>query len=426
MKRRIVVTGIGAITPLGITVNKSWDSLMKGRSGIRVIPESLFDTSDLMSKVAGYISDTKTNDCSDEEMCFVPEKYIEARKISSMDRFIQFAIHAAEEAIKDSGYLCDSEEKAMRAGVIVGSGIGGLLAIEKNMKILESAGPRRISPFFIPSTLINLANGHLSIKYGFKGMSHAIVSACASGAHAIGEAARIISTGELDVALCGGSEAAICRFGLAGFQAARALSKNPSPQNASRPFDVERDGFVMGEGAGIFVLEEYESAKKRNAKIYCEIVGYGSTSDAYHITMPETEGIGIMSAMEKALKDAEINHSDIGYINAHATSTPAGDLIEITTIKKFLGKNYRDIPISATKSYTGHLLGAAGAIEAAFCMMALKHKILPPTIGVSELIEEAKDMNIILNEPLEADISYAMSNSFGFGGTNCVLIFKKI
>ena len=415
---------MGLVTSLGNNVAKSWQHIIESKSGIKKIPTSLFENHDLASRVAGYIPTLEEN--PDHGLNI--SDHISARVISTMDRFIQFAVIAADEAISDAGYNEMSEDDKLNTGVLVGSGIGGLITIEANAKILNESGPRRITPFFIPASLINLASGQISIKHGFKGINLGVVSACATGSHSIGEAAKMIAQGDLDIAVCGGSEAAICRLGIAGFAAARALSTkyNETPESASRPWDKGRDGFVMGEGAGVLVLEEFEKAKKRNAKIYGEVIGYGATSDAYHITAPESGGDGAYRAMVAAIKAAKISPEDIDYINAHGTSTPLGDMIEYNAISKiFSGKSVKNLAMSSTKSAIGHLLGAAGSVEAIFSLLAMRDSILPPTLNLDNP-EEICNINLVPHKSQSKKVSIAMSNSFGFGGTNVSLIFRKI
>jgi 3-oxoacyl-[acyl-carrier-protein] synthase II len=422
--RRVVVTGIGLVTPLGNNVDKSWKNIIASKSGIKKIPTSLFESNDLASRVAGYIPTLE----EDPENGLNISDHIPARIISSMDRFIQLAMIAADEAISDAGYNEMSEDDKLNTAVLVGSGIGGLITIEANAKILNESGPRRITPFFIPASLINLASGQISIKHGFKGVNFGVVSACATGSHSIGEAARMISQGDLDIAVCGGAEAAICRLGIAGFAAARALSTkyNDTPEKASRPWDKGRDGFVMGEGAGVLVLEDFEKAKKRNAKIYAEVIGYGATSDAYHITAPESEGSGAHRAMNIAIKNAKIRAEEIDYINAHGTSTPLGDMIEYNAISKiFAGSDTNKLAMSSTKSAIGHLLGAAGSVEAIFTLLAMQDSVVPPTLNLDDP-EEICKINLVPHTSQNKKVTIGMSNSFGFGGTNVSLIFRKI
>ena len=335
---------------------------------------------------------------------------------------------AAEEAIKDSNFDLKNEHTLNKSGVIVGSGIGGLKTISETSILLEEKGARRISPFFIPSSLINLISGHISIKYGLKGPNHSVVTACSTGSHAIGDASRIISYGDADIMVAGGAEAAICKLGIAGFAAARALSTsfNESPTKASRPWDNDRDGFVMGEGAGVLVLEEFEHAKKRDAKIYAEIIGYGMSGDSFHITAPEPSGSGALASMDNALKNANINSSDLDYVNAHGTSTPLGDIIELKAVSKLMHKKLDKLFMSSTKSSIGHLLGAAGAVEAIFSILSMKNGIIPPTINLDNKAEEANDFNLVPNFSIDKKINFCLSNSFGFGGTNASLVFKNL
>ena len=412
--RRVVVTGMGMITAIGCGVNDNWKKLISSTSGIKLIDS--FKTDDLPSKIGGTISDELiNNNFSDKEK----------RK---MDKFILYSLIAAEEAIKNSGWIIDDDNKASRSGVIIGSGIGGLSTIYDNSILLEKSGPRKISPFFIPSSLINLASGQVSIKYNFKGPNHSTVTACASGAHAIGDAFRLIQLNKSDVMIAGGAEAAICRIGIAGFCSLRALSTkfNEDPENASRPFDKDRDGFVMGDGAGILILEEYEHAKKRNANILAEIIGYGSSGDAYHITSPPDDGNGAERCVLSALNDAKKNPEDIDYINAHGTSTPIGDKIEVESIKKIFSKNVDKIKMSSTKSAIGHLLGASGSVESVYSILSIKHKKLPPTLNLLSPLPEAKDLDLIPLNAIDHKVNCVLSNSFGFGGTNASLIFKSI
>ena len=416
--RRVVVTGLGMISPLGCNVKNTWEELIVGKSGITNITK--FDTSDYQCKVAGEVK------YGESARDFNQLKYVEERDLKKMDTFIIFAIAAAEEAIADSGWTTLSEEDKYRTGVLIGSGVGGLATIEKLSITLHNEGPRRVSPFFIPSCLINLASGHVSISHCYMGPNQSVVTACSTGAHAIGDAARIIQYGSADVMIAGGAEAPICPIGVAGFQSAKTLSTNfnDTPEKSSRPWDKDRDGFVMGEGSGILVLEEYEHAKARGAKIYAELVGYGSSGDAYHITSPHPEGLGAKLAMNAALKDASINSEDIDYINAHGTSTIMGDQIELNNVQQFFASSLKKISMSSTKSATGHLLGAAGCVEAIFSILATKDSVLPPTINLENQPDNCI-MDLVAKEAKQKKISYVMSNSFGFGGTNACLIFKK-
>ncbi|MBL6665007.1 MAG: beta-ketoacyl-ACP synthase II [Rickettsiales bacterium] len=413
-KRRVVVTGIGAVTPLASNAENSWAKLIKGQSGINKITQ--FDPKSCACQIAGEISED-----------FDVNKYIDPKEQRKMDRFIHFGIAAADMAIEDSGWIAHSEEEKYRTGIMAGSGIGGLPEIERTSITKHERGVRRISPFFIPASLINLLSGQISIKHGYMGPNHACVTACASASHAIGDSARLIEYGDVDVMVCGGAEATICEIGIGGFAALRALSTkyNDTPEKASRPWDKDRDGFVMGEGAGFLVLEEYEHAKKRGAKIYAEVGGYGLSGDAYHMTAPETTGRGSTYAMKLALKHAGLNADDIDYINAHGTSTPLGDEIEVNAIKKVFGDHAYKLSMSSTKSSTGHLLGAAGAIEAVFSVLAIRDNIAPPTINL-ENPSESCDIDLVANKAKEKTINNVLSNSFGFGGTNACLVLKRI
>ena len=416
--RRVVVTGYGAVTPLGIGVDNVWNRLVRGESGAGAIQS--FDVSDLTVKIACQVPLGESASGS-----FNPDDVVSPKDQRKMDDFIIFAIGAADEAISHSGWAPETAEQFERTGVMIGSGIGGLETIAEASLLLREKGPRRISPFFIPSSLINLASGQVSIKYGFKGPNHAPVTACSTGAHAIGDASRLIGFGDADVMIAGGSEAAICRLGIAGFAAARALSSNfnDEPQRASRPWDRDRDGFVMGEGAGVVVLEEYEHAKARGATIYAEVAGYGLSGDAYHITSPPEDGNGGYRAMQGALRNAGMNPEDIGYVNAHGTSTPLGDEIELGAVKRLFGDHAYKLSMSSTKSAIGHLLGAAGAVEAIFSIKALQTGILPPTLNL-ENPSDGCDIDLVANTAKEKKITAALSNSFGFGGTNASLVFK--
>jgi 3-oxoacyl-[acyl-carrier-protein] synthase II len=407
-KKRIVITGVGAISPIGNDVKSSWGALIEAKTGIADI--SHFDRTLFSSKIAGEIKN------------FDDSALIEEKESKRMDLFMRYGIVAAYEAVQDSGWMPEDELSRSRTGVLIGSGIGGLKAIE-DTAIKISRG-EKVSPFFIPSCLINLTSGYVSIKYGFTGPNHSVVTACATGAHAIGDAAKIIARGDADVMVAGGSEAAICMSGVAGFSALRALSTkyNDSPGVASRPFDKGRDGFVIGEGAGIVVLEEYEHAKARGAKIYAEIVGYGMGGDAYNIVAPHPEGVGAIAAMNAALKDASMSADEIEYVNAHATSTPVGDILELKSIQKLFSS--KPIFMSSTKGATGHLLGASGSLEIIFTVLALKNGILPPTINLDD--PEETNINLVPNHAIQQNIKVAMSNSFGFGGTNASVILKSV
>ena len=419
-KRRVVVTGLGLVSPLGLGVQKCWQRLVNAESGIKAIEH--FDVSDLPCKIAGVIP---YGNATDGYLNL--DEWIDQKDQRKLDRFIMLGLIAAQEAVKDSSLSHLSDKEKNRIGVMVGSGIGGLETIAETTLILKEKGPRRISPFFIPSSLINLISGQISIKYGFKGPNHSVVTACATGSHAIGDAARIITSNKADVMIAGGSEAAICRLGVAGFSAARALSTsfNNTPEKSSRPWDVDRDGFVMGEGAGVLVLEELNLALKRNKKIYAEILGYGMSGDAYHITAPESSGDGAFRSMKQATDDAEINPKLIGYINAHGTSTPLGDLIELEAVRRLMRGDLNNLLMSSTKSSIGHLLGAAGAVESIFSILSLNQAIIPPTLNLNKPADEAKDFNLVPKKSIYKEINFAMSNSFGFGGTNASLVFGK-
>ncbi len=416
--RRVVVTGMGIVSPLGTGVDHVWKRIIAGDSGLVAITS--IDVSDIPAKVAGVVPrGTGANE-------FNPDNHIEPKEQKKMDDFIHFAMGAADEAIKDSGIDLSTDEKRTRAGVMIGSGIGGLRAIEETVLMMAEKGPRRVSPFFIPASLINLASGQVSIKHGLKGPNHAVVTACSTGAHAIGDAAKLIQSGKADVMVAGSAEATICRIGMAGFAAARALSTsyNETPTKASRPWDEGRDGFVMGEGAGIVILEEYEHAKARGAKIYAEYAGYGLSGDAYHITSPADDGDGGFRSMKMALEEANMQPSDIGYINAHGTSTPKGDEIEAGAVRRLF--DGVDMSMSSTKSAIGHLLGGAGAVEAIFAIQAVRTGDLPPTLNLENPSESVKGMDLVPLKSKHKDINAALSNSFGFGGTNASLIFKKV
>ena len=392
MKRRVVITGIGVVSPLANGADATWEKLLAGQSGIRAITS--FDVSDLPTKIGGTVPE------GEGPGLFQADHYMSPKEQRKVDRFILLAVAAATQAVEDSGWMPADDEARERTGVMIGSGIGGLPEIERVSHILEEGGPRRISPFFIPACLINLASGHVSIKYGFKGPNHAVVTACATGAHAVGDASRLIEYGDADVMVAGGTEAAVCRLGMSGFSAARALSTqyNDTPEKASRPWDEGRDGFVMGEGSGIVVLEEYEHARRRGAKMYAEIIGYGMSGDAHHITAPAEDGNGGFRAMRAALKNANINPAEIDYINAHGTSTPLGDAIEATAVKRLLQDHIRSVSMSSTKSAIGHLLGAAGSIEAIFCALALRDQVAPPTLNLDN---PSKDAGILILFPIK-------------------------
>ena len=415
--RRVVVTGMGLLTSLGNDKETSWKNLINKKSGIKKINH--FDVSNLPAKIAGYLDNNPDN-----ENYFNKNAFLEPRDLNRNDRFIQYGLIAAEMAIEDAGLKYISDEDKLRIGVSVGSGIGGLETIYEGSLTINKKEPKKLSPFFIPSSLVNLLSGQISIKYGFKGPNHAVVTACATGAHSIGDSGEMIKRGAADVMIAGGSEAAVCKLGIAGFCAARSLSTsfNEQPEEASRPWDKNRDGFVMGEGSGIIVLEEMEHAKKRGANIYAELVGYGMSGDAHHITAPAEDGDGGYRAMKGALIMADIQSDKVDYINAHGTSTKKGDEIELNAISRLFTHN---IFVSSTKSSIGHLLGAAGSVESIFSIMSLNNNILPATLNLNDPIE-TNNINLIPKTPIEKNISYALSNSFGFGGTNTALLFKSI
>ncbi|UWI83321.1 beta-ketoacyl-ACP synthase II [Wolbachia endosymbiont of Howardula sp.] len=423
MLRRIVITGVGLITPLASDVSNTWSRLIKGESGIRAIDVDRFDTSDLPCKVAGQIIPQSYNNI----YSFNPLEYMCEKELHRTDRFIHYGIAAAIQAINDSCILENQNINRERIGVAIGSGIGGLPMIQKSIITMQEKGPRRVSPFFVPSSLINVISGHIAIKYEFTGPNESVVTACSTGAHAIINSARAIKMYESDIMITGGTESALCRMGIAGFASMKALSTsfNSIPEASSRPWDNKRDGFVMGEGAGILVLEAYESAKKRGAKIYAELVGYGVTGDAYHITAPHPEGRGAFQAMHLAIQNAKIDPEQIGYINAHGTSTILGDKVEVIAIKKLFGDYAYNIPISSTKSSIGHLLGAAGSVEAIFVILALNSGIIPPTLNLDHPSEDC-DLNFVPLKAQEHNMRYVLSNSFGFGGTNASLIFAQV
>mgnify|MGYP001368251706 CR=1 FL=1 len=415
--RRVVVTGMGLLTSIGNNTESSWNNLINCISGIKKIKQ--FDVSDLPAKIAGYI-----NNNPEDKNYFNQFSILDTRDIKRNDRFIQYGLVAASMAIEDAGLNQISDKEKLRVGVSVGSGIGGLETIYDGSLLINNKEPKKLSPFFIPSSLVNLLSGQISIKYGFKGPNHSVVTACATGAHSIGDSGEMIKRGAADVMIAGGSEAAVCKLGIAGFCAARSLSTsyNDNPDLASRPWDKKRDGFVMGEGAGIIVLEEYEKAKKRGANIYAELVGYGMSGDAHHITAPSEDGDGGFRAMKSALEMAKISSDKVEYINAHGTSTIKGDEIELNAISRLFNHN---IFASSTKSSIGHLLGAAGSVESIFTIMSLNKNILPATLNLDEPIE-SRNINLIPNLPIEKNISFALSNSFGFGGTNTALLYKNI
>lgn len=418
--RRVVVTGLGLVTPLGIGIKNNWDGITGSKSGVSAIQS--FDVSDLRAKIAGQVP---RGDAADGH--FNADDYLPPKDQRRVDDFIIFAMGAAVQAVEDAGWQPEEEEDLERTGVMIGSGIGGLQTIYEGSTLINERGPRRVGPFFIPSALINLASGYVSIRYGFKGPNHAVVTACSTGAHAIGDASRMIMLDDADVMVAGGTEAAICRIGLAGFAAAKALSTNfnDTPEQASRPYDKARDGFVMGEGAGIVVLEEYEHAKARGAKIYAEVVGYGMSGDAYHITAPAADGNGGFRSMRAALKRAELNPEDIDYVNAHGTSTPLGDEIELGAVKRLFGDHAYKFAMSSTKSAIGHLLGAAGSVEAIYSILAIQNNVVPPTLNLDDPSDSC-DIDLVPHTAQERPVHRVLSNSFGFGGTNASLIFAEL
>jgi 3-oxoacyl-[acyl-carrier-protein] synthase II len=417
--RRVVVTGLGLVTPLASGVEETWTRLLDGQSGAG--PITHFDASNVATK---YACEIPYGDGTDGT--FNPDDWMEPKERRKVDDFILYGIAAAEMAVRDSGWLPEDEEGRLRTGVMIGSGIGGLQSIAETSLLIKEKGPRRVSPFFIPGALINLISGQVSIKHGFKGPNHSVVTACSTGAHAIGDAARLIMTSDADVMVAGGAEAAICEIGIAGFNACKALStkRADEPEKASRPYDADRDGFVMGEGAGIVVLEEYEHAKARGAKIYAEVLGYGLSGDAYHITAPSEDGEGGERAMRAALAKAGLEPSALDYINAHGTSTMA-DVIELGAVERMMGDAAGKLTMTSTKSATGHLLGAAGAIEAIFTILAIRDQVAPPTINLDNVAVETP-VDLAPNAKREREINYALSNSFGFGGTNASLLLGRV
>ena len=409
-KRRVVITGIGMISPVGNTVQDSWKNILNGNSGVSKITK--FDTEEFETKFAATVN-------------FIPEDHLEKKEIRRVDEFIQFGLIASDECIQDSGLNLETED-LNKIGVSIGSGIGGLGTIESNKLVLNDKGPKKISPFFVPGAISNMVSGYVSLRFGMKGPNISIASACSSASHSIGFSFRSISYGDADMMLTGGAEMATTPLGMSGFNAAKALStNNENPQSASRPWDKGRDGFVLGEGAGCLMLEEYEHAKKRGAKIYAEIVGFGMSADAFHITAPPEEGEGAALAMSNALLDADLDKSKIDYINAHGTSTPAGDIAETLAIKSVFEEVAQNLIVSSTKSMTGHLLGAAGAIEAIFSILAIRDNICPPTINLDDP-DQGCDLNYSANQATQRDVNYSLSNSFGFGGTNASLIFCDV
>ena len=416
---RVVITGLGLVSSIGNNVSETWNNLITGKSGIKKI--SSFDVSDLPCKIAGFISHNEK-----DEYYVDRRKFLETREINRNDRFIQYGLIASKMAVEDAGLMTLDDKSKLRVGVSVGSGIGGLETIYNGSITLNEKGSRKISPFFIPSSLINLTSGQISIKFGFKGPNHSVVTACATGAHSIGDAAEMIKRGAAEIMIAGGSEAAVCKLGVAGFCAARSLSTkyNDQPTKASRPWDKDRDGFVIGEGAGIVVLEDYENAKKRGAKIYAELIGYGMSGDAHHITTPSEDGSGGFRAMSEALKMSSVNSDEINYINAHGTSTLIGDDIELSAIMRLTGGNDK-IKISSTKSSIGHLLGAAGSVEAIITILSIKHNIVPATLNLYNPSHKFK-VDLVPHNSIDHKVEIALSNSFGFGGTNTALLFKSI
>ena len=418
--RRVVITGLGIVSPVGCGVDHAWSNLVAGKSGARRIEE--FDVADLSCQIANFVPRGAT-----AEGKFNPDDWMEPKEQRKVDDFIIYAVAAADQAIADSGFKADTPEKQETTGVLIGSGIGGLPGIAETSLLLNEKGPRRVSPFFIPGRLINLAAGYVSIKHDLKGPNHAVVTACATGTHAIGDAARLVALGDAEVMVAGGTESPICRIGMAGFIACRALSTgfNDNPTKASRPYDKDRDGFVMGEGAGVVVLETLEHAQARGAKIYAEVIGYGMSGDAYHITAPEATGDGAYRCMRAALKRAQIDVSDIDYVNAHGTSTPMGDEIELGAVERLFGNAAGKVAMSSTKSAVGHLLGAAGAVEAIFSTLAIRDNVAPPTLNLDNpSVETAIDL--VPHTAKKREINTVLSNSFGFGGTNASLILRRV
>jgi len=418
--RRVVVTGLGIVNSLGVDVEHNWKRILDGESGIRAIQS--FNVSDLPAKIAGQVPQGET-----AEKQFNADDWVSPKDQRRMDDFIIYGLCAADQAIADSGWKAEADEERWRTGVLIGSGIGGLQEISKTAITVEEGKTRRVSPFFIPAALINLVSGHVSIRHGFKGPNHSVVTACSTGAHAIGDAARIIMWDDADVMVAGGAEGAVCRLGMAGFCAARALSTgfNDTPEKASRPWDKDRDGFVMGDGAGVVVLEELEHAKRRGAKIYAEVVGYGMSGDAHHITAPAEDGNGAYRCMQAALKRAGMDPSEIDYVNAHGTSTPLGDEIELGAVKRLFGDAASAISMSSTKSAIGHLLGAAGTVEAIYSILAIRDGVVPPTLNLDNP-SEGCDIDLVPHQAKERAVGAALSNSFGFGGTNASLVFKAV
>jgi 3-oxoacyl-[acyl-carrier-protein] synthase II len=418
--RRVVVTGLGLVTPLGGYVETSWNNIIAAKSGAG--PISNFDASDQKCRIACEVKP------ADHEYGFDPNKRVDHKVQRQVDDFIIYGIDAAGQAIEDAGLTDMDEATKLRAGCSIGSGIGGLPGIEKESLVLHEKGPGRVSPHFVHGRLINLISGQVSIKYGLMGPNHAVVTACSTGAHSIGDAARMIKDGDADIMLAGGAEATVCPIGIAGFAQARALSTNfnDEPQRASRPYDKDRDGFVMGEGAGVVVLEEYEHAKARGAKIYAEVIGYGLSGDAYHVTAPHPEGSGGYRSMEMALRKAGMQPSDIDYINAHGTSTPLGDELELGAVRRLFGNAIANVSMSSTKSAIGHLLGGAGAVESIFCILAMRDQVVPPTLNLDNPSESCEGVDLVPHKAKERPVRAVLNNSFGFGGTNASLIMKAV
>jgi 3-oxoacyl-[acyl-carrier-protein] synthase II len=418
--RRVVVTGLGMVTPLGADVETAWRNIIAARSGAGTITR--FDATDYVCRIACEVKP------ADHEYGFDPNKRVDHKVQRQVDPFIIYGIDAAGQALEDAGLTDMPEAERLRAGCSIGSGIGGLPGIESESLVLEHKGPRRVSPHFVHGRLINLISGQVSIKYGLMGPNHAVVTACSTGAHSIGDAARMIAMDDADIMLAGGAEGAICPIGIAGFSQARALSTNfnDTPERGSRPYDIDRDGFVMGEGAGVVVLEEYEHAKKRGAKIYAEVIGYGLSGDAYHVTAPHPEGSGAYRAMEMAVRKSGLALSDIDYINAHGTSTPLGDELELGAVRRLFGNAIGELSMSSTKSAIGHLLGGAGAVESIFCILAMRDQIVPPTLNLDNPSENCAGVDLVPHKAKERKVKAVLNNSFGFGGTNASLIMTAV
>ena len=418
--RRVVVTGLGLVTPLGADVETSWKNIIAAKSGAGTI--SKFDASDQKCRIACEVKP------ADHDYGFDPNKRVDHKVQRQVDDFIIYGIDAAGQAIEDAGLTDMDEETRLRAGVSIGSGIGGLPGIEKESLVLHEKGPGRVSPHFVHGRLINLISGQVSIKYGLMGPNHAVVTACSTGAHSIGDAARMIKDGDADIMLAGGAEATVCPIGIAGFAQARALSTNfnDQPEKASRPYDRDRDGFVMGEGAGVVVLEEYEHARKRGAKIYAEVIGYGLSGDAYHVTAPHPEGSGAFRSMEMAMRKSGLDLADIDYINAHGTSTPLGDELELGAVRRLFGNHIATMSMSSTKSAIGHLLGGAGAVESIFCILAIRDQIVPPTLNLDNPSEGVQGVDLVPHTAKKREVKAVLNNSFGFGGTNASLVMKAV